>query len=74
MIFLVHNRHRCAHWLPIEFEAMHRRDAQVIMQAWADRLTIGRLEYNWSESGCGVFFWRNGIRERFATLIEKQGD
>ena len=76
MIFTIHNRHRQAGWLPVDFEALSIKDAQRITQAWADRLNFGPLDHEWSSAGegCAVFFWRDGDRQRFCTLINTETD
>ena len=74
MIYIVHNKHRLARWLPRDFEAINPHDAMTIMRAWADRLNFGPLQYEWSSTGCNAYFWRDGIRERFCTIIHKEGD
>lgn len=69
MIYIIRNKDRRAHWLPVDFEAINRREAQDFMQVWADRLQFGPLVFEWSADECSAFFWSNGVRYRFCTLI-----
>lgn len=62
--------------MPSTFEAMNDKDAENIMQSWADnkavrrdRPAIGKLEFDWSTDQCDARFMRNGKSLVFMTIM-----
>lgn len=65
--------------MPQDFESLSAKDAEKIMQAWADaqrtsagRPDIGKLEFNWVNANgtnvCWAFYHRNGKQLEFMKI------
>lgn len=62
--------------MPQTFEAMNDKDAESIMQSWADakkvrrdRPAIGKLSFDWSTDQCDARFTRGGKSFLFMTIM-----
>lgn len=62
--------------MPETFEAQTDKDAEEIMQRWADakkvrrdRPAIGKLTFDWSTDQCDARFRRNGKSIVFMTIM-----
>lgn len=58
--------------MPLAFESMNAKDAEGIVQAWADKRHLGKLAFQWKDTNnCFCFFRQRGVDQLFMKMERK---